>query len=600
MIKTQNGSRTMQRSFRANAAVLAVGLMAACGRAGAFEFDPGNQDLAIRWDNELRYNYAYRLRKPDQAILNSPNYDDGDRNFDKGTVSNRLDLLSQFDVSYRRMLGFRASGAGWYDQAYVNLRDNDLASSNNIVNGAPALGLSGDTKRYFKGPSGELLDAFVFGNFDIFGTAVNLKAGKHEVYWGESVLSPIHGINYGQSSLDYGKAVAVPGTEAQELFRPRNAISAQVQALPSLSLAAQYFLTWNEVHIPEAGSYLGFYDFALDGGESLFAGPGQRLLRGSDVLPHDMGDYGVAARWSPQFLDGTLGFYYRNTSDILPQVEVTPAAATLPSTTCTALHDTPLGPNTCYINPAAATPAQLKMGEVGTYNFMFPAKITIYGLSFTKNIAGVSVGMDLGYRHNMSLNSSTVTLLPAPLAAQSPGAITATPARGETGGARGDTAHAVVNFAGLIPKTPLFDSSSYVVEFVWNQYEKVIQGEAVFTGRPGYTGVDAASKNFYGVALNYTPTWFQVLPGADLLLPISFSSGLKGNSAVQLGGNEGTGSFSGGLGLDVHQKYRFDVRYTGFYGELATNSAGQITSNAGALALLRDRGNVGFTFKTTF
>ena len=35
-------------------------------------------------------------------------------NFDKGLISNRVDILSAFDLSYKRKYGFRVSGAAWY------------------------------------------------------------------------------------------------------------------------------------------------------------------------------------------------------------------------------------------------------------------------------------------------------------------------------------------------------------------------------------------------------------------------------------------------------------------------------------------------------
>jgi hypothetical protein len=43
------------------------------------------------------------------------------------------------------------------------------------------------------------------------------------------------------------------------------------------------------------------------------------VRRGDDLTPRNSGDWGVMAKWSPAWLDGTLGFYYRQTSDILPQ-----------------------------------------------------------------------------------------------------------------------------------------------------------------------------------------------------------------------------------------------------------------------------------------
>lgn len=582
--------------------VLAVAaLFGGIGAASALELDTGNPDLSVRWDNTLRYNYAYRVEGQDRRMLASPNADDGDRNFDKGTVSNRLDLMSEFDVVYQKRLGMRVSAAAWADQAYSSLDNNNVATSNHLSDNETAeLGLSRATKRFHKGPSGEFLDAFVFGGTEVGGMALNGKAGRHTVYWGEALFSPFHGVNYGQAPLDLRKLLSVPGTEAKELLLPRNAISAQLVASPELSVSAQYFLDWKPFRIPEAGSYLGGFDMLLDGGESLIAGPGQRLLRGNDVQPKKRGDWGLSTRWSPEWMDGTLGVYYRNTADIQPQVHIRPAAATVPAATCTALGFTALGPTTCYINPSAASISQLGKGIVGQYHLVYPSDIDIFGASLSKNIGGVSVATEVSYRKNMPLVSDVVTILPAALAARTAGAISALPGEGETGGAVGDTWHGVVNFLGSTARTPLFDASNWAVELQWNRWDKVRQGQAVFKGRDSYTGVDKVTKDFFGLNLSFTPTWFQVFPGVDLSAPIAYTIGIHGNSAVGSGGNRDAGSYAVGVAADVYQKYRFDLKYVDFFGPVRTNSAGAITSNGGLNALLSDRGFVSLTVKTTF
>ena len=215
-----------------------------------------------------------------------------------------------------------------------------------MENGRAALGLSDETDRYFHGPSGEMLDAFVFGKFDMGQVPVNVKLGRHTVFWGEAMLSPVHSLSYGQSALDLGKLFSVPGTEAKELFLPREAISMQVQATPELSFAGQYFFDWEQARIPEAGSFLGFNDHLLRGGESFIFGAAavtaanplgvNRLVRGEDSDPDKTGDWGLSTRWSPQWLDGTLGAYYRVTADILPQGNATPAVRpATPAALCT-------------------------------------------------------------------------------------------------------------------------------------------------------------------------------------------------------------------------------------------------------------------------
>src|SRR4029450_7178100 len=84
------------------------------GAVQAFEIPTDNPDLAIRWDNTVRYNIGMRTQSQDSNIIGSPNFDDGDRNFSNGSlVTNRFDVLSEFDFVYKRRMGFRVSGAGW-------------------------------------------------------------------------------------------------------------------------------------------------------------------------------------------------------------------------------------------------------------------------------------------------------------------------------------------------------------------------------------------------------------------------------------------------------------------------------------------------------
>ena len=86
--------------------------------AHAFEIDTGNEDLTVRWDNTVRYNLGIRAQGQNSQILGNPNYDDGDRNFSNGSiVTNRFDLLSEFDLVYQKKYGVRASYAAWYDFA---------------------------------------------------------------------------------------------------------------------------------------------------------------------------------------------------------------------------------------------------------------------------------------------------------------------------------------------------------------------------------------------------------------------------------------------------------------------------------------------------
>jgi len=616
--------------FRRRVASLAVAsAVAAAGAAQAFEIPLDNPDLAVRWDNTLRYNLGLRAQSQNSEILGAPNYDDGDRNFGNGSlVANRFDVLSEFDVVWRRQYGFRVSAAAWYDFAYSNLDNTFNATANTLVNGLPVAGaLSPYTKRYAKGVSGEWLDAFAFANFDLFDTPFNLKAGQHTVYWGDSLLlgGAIHGVSYGQNPLDVWKGFATPGSEAKELFRPRGGITLQAQPTKDLSVAAQWFYNWQADRIPESGSYLTIQDPLNFGGDSFIVGPNPlaaanpaapkylRLWRGYDIKPPansgSLNDWGLSARWSPESLDGTLGIYYRNTTDVFPQAMATPGVIAAPAAACSPRGGTPLpGGTLCFVNPNATTiPDLQKYGKLGLYNGAYGDNIHIYGLTLAKNIAGVSVGAEVSYRQNMPLVSDPVNVLPAAFVPLSPGSIatTAVPSSG-TPGALGDTWHGVLNGVNIFPKTALFDIATLAGELTWMQWTKVTQNEAVFKGRSNYTAIDKASKNFVGLAFNFTPTWFQVFPGVDLLAPMTWSQGISGNSAVAFGGSENGGNWSAGIGADIYQQYRIDLKYSGYYGNYSTNPTGATPAGGvmgvpnGANSSLSDRGWVSLTFKTTF
>ena len=106
------------------AAALATAF-AAAGSVQAFEIDTGNEDLVVRWDNTVRYTYGKRTDSQMPGILRAANNNDGDYNFNKwATVTNRLDILSEFDVVYKGRHGARVSAAGWYDYAYEDIDGN--------------------------------------------------------------------------------------------------------------------------------------------------------------------------------------------------------------------------------------------------------------------------------------------------------------------------------------------------------------------------------------------------------------------------------------------------------------------------------------------
>jgi uncharacterized protein DUF1302 len=563
----------------AAATVLMAG---SAGSAFAFEVDTGNPDVSIRWDNTVRYNVATRVEDRDSKIGNSAISDEGTYSFDKGDiVSNRVDVLSELDFVYKKNMGFRTSYAAWYDAAYGDHSESNPNRPLSLIPSYVNHEYSNYVKNLYHGPSGEWLDAFAFTNFDAGEVPVKLKAGRHTVFWGESLFlnGALNGISYAQMPLDLQKGFATPGVEAKELFRPLNQVSGQAQLTDEVSVAAQYFLQWEAYRYPEGGTYLGPVDFAFNGPDRQFLPPvvarGRVFqpgfaYRGKAVEPDDAGEYGLALRWSPAWLDGTLGFYFRHYSDKLPQAFITQLNLTRPNTS--------------------------------RYNLIYPADIDLYGISLAKEIGGISVGAELSYRQNTPLNSKIL------------GVVNGLPSSGDTPGPRGDTVHGLINGLGVIGRTPFFDAATYAGELTWAHWTSISQGENLFAGEgyggctysprtgvtvPGNKWTGCSTKNYYGLGLSFTPTWYQVMAGVDLSMPLTYSVGLDGNAPTVFGGNEGNGNYSVGLGADIFQKYRADLKFISYFGHYKDNGTA-VTAQNGFTTLLKDRDFVSLTFKTTF
>lgn len=532
------------------------------GPAAAFKIDTGSPDAELRWDNTVKYNAGWRVEERNNAIGDAWGYQAGEYKFDKGDmVTNRVDLLTEFDYVYKSNYGFRISGAAWSDAAYdSNVNGNPNFTGFLSGTAYPNNKFTRFAKRY-NTTSGEILDAFVFGRVDVGDVPLDLRAGRHTVYWGESLFTPIHGVSYSQSPADFRKALATPGIEVKELFLPLSQISGHMQLNESVSIAAQYMFEWKPFRLPDGGTYLSQGDIIGAGGTNFLGIPmNGDLNSGRDAVPEDRGNWGVMMKAAPAWLDATVGMYYRRFDDKLPAV----------------------------LSPG---------GTFSSFHNAYAKDVMLFGVSLSKSIGGVAVGAEIVRRENSALATWF----------------------GASDIARGDTWHALVNAIAYIGRTPAFDSAVVLAELTYSKLGKIYSGsEANYNGvdyahcrmgEPGYgpyTRKDGcATDDAWGLSLAFTPTWFQALPSVDLSMPISYSVGLAGNSPVPGGGNKGSGSWSIGLGADYQAKYKFTLAYNDYFGDFGMNTGflGTPTINGSTNAgngTLKDRGWLSFTFKTSF
>lgn len=313
------------------AAALAVAATAAAGTASAFDFKLGDWDGS--WDTTLSYGQLYRVQKPDLRLIGvanggtgrSPNIDDGNLNYDTGLVSNAAKFVTEFSLS-RSTYGLFVRGSGLYDYEVEDQQTLRTPIS--------------DSGKRVAGSYLRLLDAFVYGRFDIGGRELDLRAGNLVVNWGESTFIQ-GGINSAINHFDVS-ALRVPGSELREAYLPQQMLRASFALTPNFTAEAIALFGWDET-IPEpVGSYFAANDFAVRGGERVFLGFGGYSDQGVDFRPlggpfipdfqgvvraptreaSDSGQYGVAFKlFLPQFSDGTeFGLYFLNYHSKLPLI----------------------------------------------------------------------------------------------------------------------------------------------------------------------------------------------------------------------------------------------------------------------------------------
>ena len=415
-----------------NKRLLALSVLSAISsQASAFQFDTGNDDLAIRWDNTVKFNAMVRTEKPtDQVNVRSNAYWlAGQNNYSVdrsglGLVSTRFDILSELDVIWRNNFGFRVSGSGWYDPQYEK-SENDYPGEWNSNWASP----SADVGEYnheaedLHYAGGELLDAFAFANFDVGDAAIGFRAGRHTIYWGNSLLATgaVTSIGGAMAPLDFSKALSVPGSEAKELFMPTNKISTVIQFTDNLTFNAYYGLEHARYRLPETGTFFSpaaglteDTEFApFPPGPALTSVPAYTGFEGRNDRTED-DEFGVNFQYYIEAWDLETSFIYLNYVDknlhtiltgadlgqfgtILEGAGSPAAAALMPAwrATCNGIpgfvdpFDCPNLPNPVGNDGAI---------EIGQHRWLFKEDIDLFGVSFAKQIAGISFGLDIVYR----------------------------------------------------------------------------------------------------------------------------------------------------------------------------------------------------------
>ena len=488
----------------------------------------------LRWDNTLRYTAAFRLVPYSDSLVVDPNADDGDRNFAPGVISNRLDLLSELDLSYDGF-GIDASADGWYDTVYHNTNSNDSPQTFNAYT-VPHNRFTRATE-ILMGEDVDLLNAFGYGSFDLGEMPVTFRVGRQTLLWGESLFFANNGIAGGQAPIDVIKQASDPEAEAKEVYLPVAQAELTIQPWPDVTFSVYDQFQWRRTRLPASGSYFSDADFLDAGGERIIVRSGQFLYRTPDFVPSASGQFGAAMHITWDDVD--YGFYALRFHAKEPQVFI--------------------------FSPGGPPPG---VQNVGSYWLVFPSGIQAYGASFSTYVGESTLAGEVSVRRDMPLVSQTLFAVPGGGAGgyggfshvSPPGAAPNSGAQGyqQLSYASGDTLQAQVSSVSTLSPNSFWESADLSAELAVNDRLGV-------TG--GATALDPG-RDVFAAALRavFEPHYYQVLPALDLSLPVGLGYDLIGRSSVDSSMNNGAGDLELGVSATWRTVWQGSVNFTHYFG----------------------------------
>lgn len=406
----------------------------------SIQFDVGA--IEGSFDSQLSIGSSWRVEGQDSALIknsdgsdNFSNSDDGNRNYENGDAfSQTVKGVHDLEVRYRNYGGF-VRGKYWHDAV---LENNDVEYGHNpTVDRGGQTGSSldysdgnrdlddSDFNSLSKASGAAILDAFVYGEFDVMDRPLDLRLGKQVVSWGEStfIRGGINSIN----PVDVNAFVR-PGAEIKEGLLPVNMAYGNLGLTDNLSVESFYQLEFQETVIPGCGTYFATNDYAPEGCDNVSILNGQfSVQRNDDGIrrPDGDGQYGVAFRYFSEALGNTeFGLYAMNIHSRAPLASGT--KTTLDAATLGSIAQTAAG---AWIAANAANPGaptaeeQAAAASVGqsaalaqkidttSYFIGYPEDVQITGLSFATNVGAVALSGEISHKFDAPIQINGPMLL---------------------------------------------------------------------------------------------------------------------------------------------------------------------------------------------
>ncbi|MBX3492687.1 MAG: DUF1302 domain-containing protein [Parvibaculum sp.] len=325
---------TVNRSILIAAAVMAAAWPGSS--ALAVDYKLGSANVSV--DTTMSFGVGVRTKRQSCAYISvanggcasalgvspSSNTDDGNINFGRGDLyTARAKFVTDIEGKWENFGAFTRV-KGFYD--YIG---HKRAGEVNTPYGRRPLEdvTRGDAAHSAASWNLELLDAFVYGNFDILGgNSLNVRLGRQVVNWGESLVIP-GGINQYQP-VDIS-ALRTPGAEIKEALLPVEKLYVSLNLPANMNVEGWVDFKWRSIEADPVGTLFSPLDFYGPGGAYINLGADTpvnvtQLLRAPDDEPDDFGAFGLKFGYLADWLnDGTeLGLYYVRYSSVLPILEI--------------------------------------------------------------------------------------------------------------------------------------------------------------------------------------------------------------------------------------------------------------------------------------
>ncbi len=269
-------------------------LLPAAAQAGTLDFASGSR---MEYLLNLTYSAAMRVDDPAGVLEANINGDDGNRNFEVGQlINNRVSALGEIGYEWGRY-GFFARGNAFYDAAIMDEDPSHDAPARRNRDGDP--NRFSDEMRDRLGERARMLDAYVYGGWDLFGTSLNIRAGEQVVSWGESLFFP--NTSGAQSPADASRS-NVPGREVKDILLPMGQVLVQWGIGYRLGLSAYYQYEADYTELNPIGAYFSTTDIVGPGADFLIVEDlplvgNQQIRRLADIRPTDGPEWGVSANY---------------------------------------------------------------------------------------------------------------------------------------------------------------------------------------------------------------------------------------------------------------------------------------------------------------